>query len=362
VRALVDAHHLGLSQTGNETWVRNVLAGLASDDSDELHVAVTEAGRAQVAGYVPSARTHVVSVRSSRRLAVDLPRVLRSVRPDALLVQYTLPPLTRVPGVVVVHDLSFERPEARAWIPRASLLRYRTSIRSSAERARRIVVPSEFTKADLVELYGISEESVVVAGNAVDPALAAALRAIPRATPDDQLVVLAVGTVLPRKNLEVVAAAVETLRAEGLPAVLRLVGPTPPAGRDALARMSARLGADLEVSGLVSTEALAAAYRSAHVLAFPSLFEGFGIPVIEAMAAGTPVVSSNATCLPEVGGDAVLYAAPREPAAWVDALRSVLTDAATASRLAAAGTARAATFDWSRSAEQTHRALQEAAA
>ena len=361
MRALIDAHQLGRSQTGNETWARNILAGLTSTGSDELHVAVTEAGRPDLAGRIPADRTHVVAGRSARRLAVDLPRVLRSVRPQSLLVQYTLPPMSRVPGVVVVHDLSFERPEARDWIPRPSLLRYRASIRASAVRARRVVVPSQFTKDDVIQRYGVHEDRVMVAGNALDSALEVALRSTPRSTRGDQLVVLAVGTVLPRKNLEVLACAVDTLRDEGLPVVLRLVGPLSGAGCQALGRMSDRLGAALEVTGVVDTAGLAAAYRCADVLAFPSLFEGFGIPLVEAMAAGTPVVSSDSSCLPEIGGDAVLYAAPHRPDAWVDALRLVLTDQATAARLAAAGTARSVEYDWGRSAETVRRALAEAA-
>ncbi len=360
MRVLMDAHHLGQGQTGNETWARNVLAALASGQ-DDVHVAVTRAGRAQVAGGIPATRTHVVSASSARRLAVDLPRMARTLAPQALLVQYTLPPLCRVPGVVVVHDLSFARPEARDWIPRLSLLRYRATIRASARRARRILVPSEFTRADLVEQYGIDAQRVTVAGNAVDPGLLAALRATPRALDADRLVVLAVGTVLPRKNLQVVADAVAGLRRQGLPVVLRLVGPVPAAGRALLGRMAADLGPALEVSGVVDTPTLAAAYRSAHVLAFPSLFEGFGIPLVEAMAAGTPVLSSDATCLPEVGADAVLYAARDDPAGWLDQLRLVLTDRATADRLAVAGVARAQAFSWPRSAAATRLALYEAA-
>ena len=358
---LVDAHHLGQGQTGNETWARNVLAGLA-DGSDEVHVAVTASGRSHLPDDFPPTRRHLVSSRGLRRLAVDLPRVVRAVRPGALLVQYTLPPLCPVPGVVVVHDLSFERPEAAQWIPRASLTRYRTTIRASAVRARRVLVPSEFTRADLIERYGIAADRVIVAGNAVDPALIEALRTTPRPPAGDRLVVLAVGTVLPRKNLEVLAGAVCDLRRTGLPVVLRLVGPVPEAGRAALARMVAVLGPALEVVGVVDTAGLAAAYRSAQVLAFPSLFEGFGIPLVEAMAAGTPVLSSDATCLPEIGGDAVLYAPPGSVQAWREQLRLVLTDRATADRLVLAGTARAQAFSWSASAAAARLALHEAAA
>ena len=159
-----------------------------------------------------------------------------------------------------------------------------------------------------------------------------------------------------------VARAILTLRAKGLPVVLRLVGPTPAAGRGSMARLTALLGDALEVSGTVTTQGLAEAYRSAHVLAFPSLFEGFGIPLLEAMAAGTPVVSSDATCLPEIGGDAALYAAPHATGAWVEALRLVLTDGSTAAGLTEAGTARLACFDWARSVARTSTALHEAAA
>jgi glycosyltransferase involved in cell wall biosynthesis len=362
VRSLVDAHHLGLAQTGNETWARNIVAGLSGAGSDEVHVAVTRAGRAQLTGWVPHERTHLVASRSSRRLAWDLPRVVRRVRPQALLVQYTLPPLTAVPAVVVVHDLSFEQAQAREWIAPASLLRYRASIRASARRARRVVVPSEFTRDDVLARYGLDPDRVVVAGNAVDPALQAALRATARAPRGDRLVVLAVGTVLPRKNLEVVAQAVGVLRSQGLPVVLRLVGPLPAAGRAGLERMSARLGPALRVSGVLDTAGLAAAYREADVLAFPSLFEGFGIPLLEAMAAGTPVVSSDATCLPEIAGDAALYASPAQPQAWVDALRGVLCDERVARGLVEAGTVRVRRFDWQRSADAVRLALTEAAA
>jgi len=358
---LIDAHHLGQGQTGNETWARNVVAGLAAGP-DQVHVAVTRAGAAHLPPGFEPARSHLVSAGSARRLAVDLPRVARAVRPGALLVQYTVPPACRVPAVVVVHDLSFERPEAAEWIPRRSLARYRATIRRSAVRARRILVPSEYTRQDLLQRYQVDADLVSVAGNAVDPALLDALASTPRPDPGGQLVVLAVGTVLPRKNLEVLAAAVRDLRRAGLPAVLRLVGPVPDAGRLVLARMDAALGPALQVSGVVDTAGLAAAYRSAQVLAFPSLFEGFGIPVVEAMAAGTPVVCSDATCLPEIGGDAVLYAPTGSVQAWTEQLTLVLTSAATKDALVAAGHARAQTFTWAASSAAARTALLEAAA
>jgi glycosyltransferase involved in cell wall biosynthesis len=361
VPALIDAHHLGQGQTGNETWVRNLIAALARRRS-RTHVAVTAAGRAMLPVTWPPDGVHEVSPSSSWRLAYDLPRLTRRLRPDALLVQYTLPPLVRVPGVVVVHDLSFERPEAAAWIRPRTLARYRATIRRSARHARVILVPTEWTRIDVAQTYGLPPERILVAGNAVDLELAQHLASTPPTRMGHDLTVLAVGTVLPRKNLLVLAQAVRLLRAQDLPVRLRVVGPIPGAGQATAQQLRDVLGDAVDIVGPVSLERLAAEYLSADVLGFPSLFEGFGIPLIEAMAAGLPVVSSTSTCLPEVGGEAVCYADPRDVHAWTQALRRVLEDAAERTRLSAAGRARAATFRWSDTADAVETALIRAAA
>ena len=361
--ALIDAHHLGQGQTGNETWARNVVAELARRPG-EAHLAVTAAGRAALCETWSASRVHEVSRSSSRRLAYDLPMLTHRLRPDAMLVQYTLPLLgaRHVPGVVVVHDLSFERAEAAQWIPPRTLARYRATIRASVRRARMVLVPSEWTKQDLVRTYGYDPDRVLVATNAVDEDLAAELAKTPIDRREGCLSVLTVGTVLPRKNLLVVARAVKLLQERGLPACMRMVGPIPAAGHASAREIQGMLGDSLEILGPVSTTKLATAYRSAHVLAFPSRFEGFGIPLIEAMAAELPVVSSTATCLPEVGGNAVRYADPDDVEAWADALADVLTDTDERRRLAAAGLERAAAYCWSDTVDAVSAALEAAAA
>src|SRR4051794_20293131 len=202
VPALIDAHHLGQGQTGNETWARNVVAELARRPT-EAHLAVTAAGKATVADAWMPNRVHQVTRSSSRRLAYDLPMLTRRLRPDAMLVQYTLPMLGArgVPGVVVVHDLSFERPEAARWIAPRTLARYRATIRASVRRAHMVLVPSEWTRQDVLRTYGVDAERVLVATNAVDEGLAEHLAKTPINRRDTCLSVLTVGTVLPRKNL-----------------------------------------------------------------------------------------------------------------------------------------------------------------
>ena len=325
---LLDVHHLGLQQTGNESWARNAVVALEADGKRSPHYAVTRA--ASLPATVPPSRRHEVSTSSLRRLAVDMPRLLRTLRPDAVLAQYTLPP-GRTPGVVVVHDLSFEDPLAGQWIPWPTLQRYRLSIRSSARRAGCVIVATEWTRTDMLQRYQLEPRRVVVCPIAVAPDLAlllqraATLRA--EQPPDPHApVVLCVGTVLPRKNLVVVAAAVAQLRREGSPVSLRLVGKTPPAGQADAARITALLGTAVTFTGHVDEAQLVEEYRRASVLCFPSLYEGFGVPLLEAMTATVPVISSSATCLPEVGGDAALYAAPNDIDVWASTIAAVLGD------------------------------------
>lgn len=352
---LLDAHHLGLGATGNETWSRCVLAALEEDGGDPWDYAVPEAGR-QLLPQIDPRRVHTVSSSSARRLLVDVPRLVRKFAPTAVVAQYTLPAV-RVPGVVVVHDLSFESPQARQWLSWKSVLRYRATVRWSVRRAGAVVVPSQWTRDDLLRHYDVDGDRVLVAPCAVDPDLVAALER-PASAIGTQRVVLAVGTVLPRKNLEVVARAVARMRASGDAVTLRLVGPVPQAGVATLGSLRTLLPEGLEVWGAVTAERVAEAYTSSSVMAFPSWYEGFGIPVLEAMVAGLPVVASNATCLPEVVGDAGLLVDPRDEAGWKQALADAM--GSRAADLAEAGPRRARTFSWTTTASVVRRAVETA--
>ena len=355
-RPLLDVHHLGAGQTGNETWARCVARALEDDGGRPFDLAVTRAGRPHLPPTVSDDRIAPVSSSGARRLALDLPVTVRRRRSSALVVQYTLP-LVRVPSVVVVHDLSFERPEAEEWLGRATVLQYRARVRGSVRRASRVLVPTQWTKQDLLQTYAVPEERVLVAPLAVDPALQSALQAPPE--PDGRLVVLAVGTVLPRKNLAVAASAVRQLRDAGSDVCLRLVGPTPDAGGATLADLHRRLPVGLEVVGAVTPRELAAEYRSASVLVCPSRFEGFGLTLLEAMAAGLPVVSSHATCLPEVAGDAALLVDPDDVSAWAGAIGQVLGDDQVRERLISLGRLRCSRYSWAETARVLRTALGE---
>jgi glycosyltransferase involved in cell wall biosynthesis len=190
---------------------------------------------------------------------------------------------------------------------------------------------------------------VTVATAAVDPVFAARLENSPRPEPAGPLTVLVVGNLVPRKNVTVVARAVRLLRQGGRDARLRVVGRVPPAGRRMAAEIAALLGEHVEITGFVDDASLAAAYLAADVLAFPSWYEGFGIPLVEAMTAGTPVVASDRTSFPEVVGLAGILVPPTDVGAWAEALADA-AEPARAAELVSLGRDQARTFSWSRSA------------
>jgi len=360
---LFDAHHLGEKQTGNETWARNVGSRLAKNlTGHELTFATTERGMDEVIEWGASKYPLIVSGSSARRLTIDLPRVLRDPGYDAILVQYTLPTWP-CRSVVIIHDVSAAEPEAAAWLPGRSRLRYQASFWTSAKFATYLLTVSEFTRTRIMDLYGVPPDRIRVVPNAVDPDFARQLF-VGKDTSlksDARWTILAVGNVLARKNLEIVANAVNRLVRDGLDARLRIVGSVPELGRGIAAAMKHTLGDRVSFSGYVSQEQLAAEYRSADTVVVPSRYEGFGIPILEAMTARIPVVTSDSSALPEIGGGAALIAKVNDVNSWVELLGSIAQYPQLRDELINRGTARAAKFDWENSARITAAVLAEAA-
>ncbi len=329
---VIDADVLGRRRTGDETYVANLLAELGRIGSGLRFVALTRRPDLVPAGI----EAVELPARSQElRMGLSVPRVLRRLRPALAHFQYVLPPRLGVPAVVTVHDLSFER-EARVmgWADR---LVFRTLVPRAVRRAKCVLTVSERTKRDLVDVYGTDPAKIVVTPNGVDPVFSPASGR----GPGEYL--LFVGAVQARKDP---LAAVEAAASAGLPLVV--VGPEK---EPALAKELRRRGAD--VRGYVSRDELVELYRGAAALVLPSRYEGFGLPVLEAMASGTPVVATDEAALREVAGDAAVYAA-RERLG--DAVRQAVAER---ERLIAAGLVRAARFTWGATAARTLEVYRE---
>jgi glycosyltransferase involved in cell wall biosynthesis len=329
---LIDADVLGRERTGDETYVQNLLRRLPEAAGGALRFAAATRHPELVPGPVEA--IELPARLQEWRMAWTLPRLLRHVRPALAHFQYAVPPMCPCPAVVTVHDLSFEH-EADV-MGRRDRFVFRTVVPRSVRRAERVFAVSERTRHDLIELYGTPAAKIVVTPNAVDPVFT------PGGLPGGYL--LFVGAIQCRKNpLAAVDAATEL--------GLRLVV-AGPEKEPALARELERRGADLR--GYVDKPSLAELYRSAACLVLPSRYEGFGLPMLEAMACGTPVVVADEPALREVGGDAAVYA---DDGGFADAIRRTLSER---DARVAAGLARAQFFSWDESARRAVGAYLEA--
>jgi glycosyltransferase involved in cell wall biosynthesis len=319
---LIDADVLGRNRTGEETYVLNLLRQLPFVAPDLSFAAVTRHTELVPEGVEAVA---LPARFQETRMAVALPRLLRRLRPELSHFQHALPLGLRGLSVVTIHDLHFEHdPSVMGLLDRVT---FKAVVPRAVRKADHVLAVSERTKRDIVELYGVSPDKVTVTPHGVDPAFA----------PGDGThngYLLFVGAVQARKNP---LAALSAAEAAGVPLVV--VGPEkdPELARELRAR-----GAD--VRGWVEKPELAELYRRAGALILPSRFEGFGVPVLEAMASGTPVVLSDDEALREVAGDAGIYGD------LADGVRRALAER---ERYARAGLDRAALFTWEESARRT---------
>jgi glycosyltransferase involved in cell wall biosynthesis len=248
-----------------------------------------------------------------------------------------------VPQVTVVHDLiplAFPRD-----YPRQQLY-FRRLVPAILRESRAVIAVSEATRREVINAYGLSPERVRAIPNGYDPTK---FGPIGPATHDGGIpYVLYVGNLLPHKNLPRLIEAVARVTRQS-PVRLVIAGGGTPGRVAELRRLGDRVGARLELMPYVPQGELPALYRGARLLALPSLAEGFGLPALEAMACGIPVVVANGSAMPEVVGDAALLVDPEDTSAISDAILRLLTQDPLRKELIARGLVRAAAFSWTRS-------------
>jgi glycosyltransferase involved in cell wall biosynthesis len=356
LRIAIDARKI--HDYGIGTYVRNVIRQLARQDRTSEYVLLCHPDDCQAVNAlgenfraIPD-RARPYSIREQISVPMDLRRegVQLFYAPH-----YVLPPLVPCRSVVTIHDcihLMFPQ-----YLPNRLAWGYaRTVMWAATHRSDRVLTVSESSKRDILRFFHIPPEKIDVIYNGIDDRFWTA-------PPEDLIVkvreryqltdpfLLYVGNIKPHKNVERLIEAFHRLRDQGFQDLKLLIIGDQVSKYAGLRRAVHRhhLHKHVRFLGFVPTEMLAVLYRLAAVFVFPSLYEGFGLPPLEAMASGTPVVTSNVSSLPEVAGDAALLVDPRDPEAIAGAVRMVLTDRTLREDLRRRGLARARDFSWERS-------------
>ncbi|HMF07917.1 MAG TPA: glycosyltransferase family 1 protein [Thermoanaerobaculia bacterium] len=366
MRVAIDARALLSQKTGIGTYTRGIAQGLARIPGIEVGLftprPLEDADRS---GPWKSVSDHHPFGMIWAQTTLD--RRCEAWRADVLLAALTIAPARAgLPVVSVVHDLTpVDHPE---WHSGRTLVGFLPLWERTADRAALLVCVSRATAVDLLARYPETGPRIRIVPNGVDadftPAPAGADGdAVRRRYTRGNRYILYLGTLEPRKNVESLVAACERVwsRRRSRPDLLLAggLGWKTASLHRRIARSPYR--DKIHLAGYAPHDLAGDLYRGAEVFVYPSLCEGFGLPVLEAMACGVPVVASTAAALVEVGGDAALYADPRDPEAIAVRIERLLDDAELRDRLRRAGPERAAVFSWDAAAAQTARLLAEAA-
>jgi glycosyltransferase involved in cell wall biosynthesis len=359
MRIGIDIHSIGSQKGGNETYYRELIKELVKipskhsfllyHSSPEITKYVTPCDQFGVKHIFPSHRT--------LRIPFSMPLRAHLDNLDLFHAQFIVPPFLKCKTVTTIPDIAFEHyPQffsayQRAWS--------KALIRGSAKRADHIITVSEYSKKDLVETYGIREEKITVtyegAGKEFVPLdQQKAKNEIARKYQIDGDFILYLGRLQARKNLMRLVNAYARVRESGFTHRLVLAGQQDSFFQPVLARVrELKLENDISFPGYVAAEDVPTFYNAAEVFVYPSLYEGFGLPLMEAMACGVPVITSRGSSLDEVAGDAAVLVDPLDELSIAQALEKVLNDSQLRKRLAEAGLKRSRLFTFENAARQT---------
>lgn len=366
IRVAFDIHVIGQRATGNETYAEGLMGAFRRNPPQDLELLFYHSGPAALDAEAARLRRiwpdlpHV-------RVPITTPLQLLRDRVDVAHFQYFAPPVSRSATVVTIHDLSFER--YPSYFSPGFTRRMRTFMPWMARKAARVIAVSGAARDELVELYGLDPQRIDVIYNAAPAEF--------RPEPDRERLerevarfgftrpfIICVGNLGRRKNqARVVRAFARLVRDRGIEHDLVLVGKEEYSGQEVRAEIEhGRVRGRVHLLGFVRRPELVALYNLAAVSVYASHYEGFGLPIVESMACGTPVITSSVSCMPEVAGGAALLVDPSDDDAIRDAIERVLEDAALRERLRAAGLERSRAFSWDESGKRTLESYRLAAA
>ena len=371
----IDARTICGRKTGDRSYTLGLIGGLAQvnqalgnphefvlyfDDEPPADLPCAVGGEL-MAGW----SVRVVRARFARMWTLSaLPRAARADALDVLHVQYNAPRLRKPAVVTTVHDITFRLyPD---WFTLKDRLVLGWGLRATLRTAAGTLAVSECTRRDLEQVYGLAPERITVTPNALANGFAPPTKEATEETLArlgvQRPYALFVGVLQPRKNIErMVRATIAAREEHGLDLRLVVAGKVGWKAESALETvLAAEVAGTAQYLGYVDDEDLPALYAGAEMLLFPTLYEGFGIPVLEAFACGTPVITSNVSALPEVAGDAALLVDPRDEAAIASAIANLTRDEDLRTRLIARGHERVERFSWTRTARLTLEAYERA--
>jgi O-antigen biosynthesis alpha-1,3-rhamnosyltransferase len=358
LRVGFDGRVLASPAAGVRRYAYELFGALAALERELTVVAVGVPDRIEVPPNVERAPGALSLPTNAGWMLTGLPRAARQARLDLFHAPaYTSPIGGPRPLVLTIHDVSYERhPE---WYPYRRDPFRRAFYRRSARAADRVITDSQFSKQEIIAAYGLKPEAVAVAPLApADTFSPGPPLPLPAGIPSRY--VLHVGDLHARRNLTMVAQAVAAARTRtpGLQELALVLAGVDRGEAEGLQEFASRASGNSPLilfTGLADEATLLSLYRSAAALVYPSRYEGFGLPVIEAMACGVPVIAARAASLPEVAGDAAVLLDPDDEVGWSLAIERVVEDDAYAAVLKEAGLRRAAGFSWQRTAEDTAR-------
>lgn len=359
LRVGIDIHSIGSHKGGNETYYRELVKGLIKIRSEHrfflyytspaIPQYITASDHLALELLVPAHRMF--------RIPFAIPRRTRLDQLDLFHAQFIVPPFLKCKTVTTIPDIAYEHyPEffpahQRAWL--------RVLVRESARRADHIITVSEYSKRDLVRTYGVREERITVtyegAGDEFVP--------LDKEKAKEELAsryriegnfILYLGRLQARKNLMRLVDAYALIRKAGFPHKLVLAGQHDTLFQPVVARIrELKLQNDILLPGYVAAADVPTFYNAAEVFVYPSVYEGFGLPLMEAMACGTPVVTSRGSSLDEVAGDAAVLVDPLDESSIAEALKKVLAEPELRKHLGQAGLRRSRQFSFENAARQT---------
>jgi glycosyltransferase involved in cell wall biosynthesis len=358
IRICLDAHMIAGRETGNETYVAALAPALARLQGLQCVAAIEP--EATLPSSWTDARPEIARLHPAGdwlRLGYTLTKICHDTRADLLHVTYNAPFVSPCPIVVTVHDVIFQRfPE---FFSARDRLLFATLLPLSLRRAAAIITDSECSRADIITFYPFTAGKVYMVPLAPAPTFRPieppiAQRVCERYGVASQFI-LAVGNLQPRKNLMRLVDAYRNLLTQGLDNhQLVLVGKDALRSNEFRAQVRDLVEAGrLALTGYVPESELPALYSAASAFVYPSMYEGFGLPILEAMACGAPVITSACSSMPEVAGDAAVLVDPTRIDRIAAALHTVLTQPALADELRRRGQARAVEFTWDATARRT---------